>query len=158
MLRAGLEQKDYEIVAVNDLTDATTLAHLLEYDSIHGRFPGQVEAGDANISVNGKSINVLSERNPAQLPWGELGVDVVIESTGLFASRDKAAAHLQAGARKVVISAPAGDGSAFRVMATGPCCSSWRRSDVVALPYCPPTKRVERTSLRRPDPPSQLAS
>ncbi|MBC8292071.1 MAG: type I glyceraldehyde-3-phosphate dehydrogenase [Proteobacteria bacterium] len=109
MLRAGLEQKDYEIVAVNDLTDATTLAHLLEYDSIHGRFPGQVEAGDANISVNGKSINVLSERNPAQLPWGELGVDVVIESTGLFASRDKAAAHLQAGARKVVISAPAGD-------------------------------------------------
>ena len=109
MLRAGLEQKDYEIVAVNDLTDAATLAHLLEYDSIHGRFPGQVEAGDANISVNGKSINVLSERDPAQLPWGDLGVDVVIESTGLFASRDKAAAHLQAGARKVVISAPAGD-------------------------------------------------
>jgi len=109
MLRAGLEQKDYEIVAVNDLTDAATLAHLLEYDSIHGRFPGQVEAGDASISVNGKSINVLSERDPAQLPWGDLGVDVVIESTGLFASRDKAAAHLQAGARKVVISAPAGD-------------------------------------------------
>jgi glyceraldehyde 3-phosphate dehydrogenase len=109
MLRAGLEQKDYEIVAVNDLTDAATLAHLLEYDSIHGRFPGQVEAGDASISVNGKSIKVLSERDPAQLPWGDLGVDVVIESTGLFASRDKAAAHLQAGARKVVISAPAGD-------------------------------------------------
>jgi glyceraldehyde 3-phosphate dehydrogenase len=109
MLRAGLEQKDYEIVAVNDLTDAATLAHLLEYDSIHGRFPGQVETGDASISVNGKSIKVLSERDPAQLPWGDLGVDVVIESTGLFASRDKAAAHLQAGARKVVISAPAGD-------------------------------------------------
>lgn len=109
MLRAGLEQKDYEIVAVNDLTDAATLAHLLEYDSIHGRFPGQVEAGDASISVNGKSIKVLSERDPAQLPWGDLGVDVVIESTGLFASRDKAAAHLQAGARKVLISAPAGD-------------------------------------------------
>jgi glyceraldehyde 3-phosphate dehydrogenase len=109
MLRAGLEQKDYEIVAVNDLTDAATLAHLLEYDSIHGRFPGQVEAGDTSISVNGKSINVLSERDPAQLPWGDLGVDVVIESTGLFASRDKAAAHLQAGARKVLISAPAGD-------------------------------------------------
>ncbi|HIF64805.1 MAG TPA: type I glyceraldehyde-3-phosphate dehydrogenase [Deltaproteobacteria bacterium] len=109
MLRAGLEQKDYEIVAVNDLTDAATLAHLLEYDSIHGRFPGQVEASDASISVNGKSIKVLSERDPAQLPWGDLGVDVVIESTGLFASREKAAAHLQAGARKVVISAPAGD-------------------------------------------------
>ena len=109
MLRAGLEQKDYEIVAVNDLTDAATLAHLLEYDSIHGRFPGQVEASDSSISVNGKSIKVLSERDPAQLPWGDLGVDVVIESTGLFASRDKAAAHLQAGARKVVISAPAGD-------------------------------------------------
>ena len=109
MLRAGLEQKDYEIVAVNDLTDAATLAHLLEYDSIHGRFPGQVEAGDTSISVNGKSINVLSERDPAQLPWGDLGVDVVIESTGLFASRDKAAAHLQAGARTVLISAPAGD-------------------------------------------------
>jgi len=109
MLRAGLEQKDYEIVAVNDLTDAATLAHLLEYDSIHGRFPGQVEASDSSISVNGKSIKVLSERDPAQLPWGDLGVDVVIESTGLFASREKAAAHLQAGARKVVISAPAGD-------------------------------------------------
>lgn len=109
MLRAGLEQKGYEIVAVNDLTDAATLAHLLEYDSVHGRFPGKVEAGDTSISVNGKAISVLSERDPAQLPWGDLGVDVVIESTGLFASRDKAAAHIQAGARKVVISAPAGD-------------------------------------------------
>jgi glyceraldehyde 3-phosphate dehydrogenase len=108
MLRASLG-RDIEIVAVNDLTDASTLAHLLKHDSVHGAFPASVEAGDGAITVDGKAIKVLSVRNPAELPWGDLGVDVVIESTGIFASRDKAAAHLAAGARKVIISAPAGD-------------------------------------------------
>ncbi len=98
---------DLEFVAVNDLTDPATLAHLLKYDSILGRFPGEVEAGDASISVDGKTIEVLSERDPAALPWGELGVDVVIESTGFFTARDDAAKHLAAGAKKVIISAPA---------------------------------------------------
>jgi glyceraldehyde 3-phosphate dehydrogenase len=98
---------DLEIVAVNDLTDAKTLAHLLKYDSILGRFPGEVELGDGSISVAGTELKVLSERDPADLGWGDLGVDVVIESTGFFTKRDDAAKHLEAGARKVIISAPA---------------------------------------------------
>jgi glyceraldehyde 3-phosphate dehydrogenase len=100
---------DLDFVAVNDLTDPRTLAHLLKYDSILGRFPGEVEEGDASISVDGKELKVLSERDPAALPWSDLGVEVVIESTGLFTGRDDAAKHLEAGARKVIISAPAKD-------------------------------------------------
>jgi glyceraldehyde 3-phosphate dehydrogenase len=98
---------DLEFVAVNDLTDPGTLAHLLKYDSILGRFPGEVQAGDASIVVDGTEIKVLSERDPAALGWDELGVEVVIESTGLFTARDDAAKHLEAGAKKVIISAPA---------------------------------------------------
>jgi glyceraldehyde 3-phosphate dehydrogenase len=98
---------DLEFVAVNDITDTGTLAHLLKYDSILGRFPGEVEAGEGSITVDGKELKVLSERDPAALPWGDLGADVVIESTGLFTGRDDAAKHLAAGAKKVIISAPA---------------------------------------------------
>jgi glyceraldehyde 3-phosphate dehydrogenase len=100
---------DLEFVAVNDLTDPATLAHLLKYDSILGRFPGTVEAGEASIAVDGSEIEVLSERDPGALPWGELGVEVVIESTGFFTARDDAAKHLAAGAKKVIVSAPAKD-------------------------------------------------
>jgi glyceraldehyde 3-phosphate dehydrogenase len=96
-----------EFVAVNDLIDAETIAHLLRYDSILGRFPGEVEAGEGSVRVDGRELKVLSERDPADLPWGELGVEVVIESTGLFTAREDAAKHLEAGARKVIISAPA---------------------------------------------------
>jgi glyceraldehyde 3-phosphate dehydrogenase len=98
---------DLEFVAVNDITDTGTLAHLLKYDSILGRFPGEVEAGEGSLTIDGKELKVLSERDPAALPWGDLGVDVVIESTGLFTGREDAAKHLAAGARKVIISAPA---------------------------------------------------
>ena len=98
---------DLDIVAVNDITDAGTLAYLLEYDSIFGRFPGQVRADDGTLVVDGEPTQVLATRDPADLPWGELGVDVVVESTGLFTDREKAAAHLAAGAKKVLISAPA---------------------------------------------------
>jgi glyceraldehyde 3-phosphate dehydrogenase len=98
---------DLEFVAVNDLTDPATLAHLLKYDSILGRFPGEVKAGEGSIEVDGKAIEVLSERDPAALPWADLGAEVVIESTGLFTARDDAAKHLEAGAKKVIISAPA---------------------------------------------------
>jgi glyceraldehyde 3-phosphate dehydrogenase len=98
---------DIEWVAVNDITDTETLAHLLRYDSILGPFPGQVEATETGIVVDGRELRVLAERDPAALPWGDLGVDVVIESTGLFTGRDDAAKHLAAGARKVIISAPA---------------------------------------------------
>jgi glyceraldehyde 3-phosphate dehydrogenase len=98
---------DLDFVAVNDITDTGTLAHLLKYDSILGRFAGEVEAGEGSISVDGKELKVLSERDPAALPWGDLGADVVIESTGLFTGREDAAKHLEAGAKKVIISAPA---------------------------------------------------
>jgi len=99
--------ENVEIVAVNDITDAATLAHLLSYDSVFGRYPGEVAAGDGALIVEGREVKVMAERDPANLPWKDLGVDVVIESTGLFTDRDAAAKHLDAGARKVVISAPA---------------------------------------------------
>jgi glyceraldehyde 3-phosphate dehydrogenase len=98
---------DLEFVGINDIADTAGLAHLLKYDSMYGRFPGDVAAGDGAITVDGREIRVLSERDPAQLPWDELGAEVVIESTGLFTKRDAAAKHLEAGARKVIISAPA---------------------------------------------------
>ena len=100
---------DIEWVAVNDITDPATLAHLLKYDSVYGPFPGEVEARDGAIVVDGKELKVLAERDPAALPWGELGAEVVIESTGFFTNRADAAKHLEAGAKKVIISAPAKD-------------------------------------------------
>jgi glyceraldehyde 3-phosphate dehydrogenase len=100
---------DLDFVAVNDVADPGTLAHLLKYDSILGRFPGEVAEGDGSLVVDGRELKVLAERDPADLPWGDLGVEVVIESTGLFTGRDDAAKHLSAGARKVIISAPAKD-------------------------------------------------
>ncbi len=107
MLRVAIERPDLEIVAVNDLTDATTLAHLLAHDSVHGAFPQPVSVDGDNLRVGERTIRVLSERDPAALPWKDLDVQLVIESTGLFTAREKAAAHLDAGARKVIISAPA---------------------------------------------------
>lgn len=101
-----LEKEGIEVVAINDLTDNKTLAHLLKYDSVHGRFNGTVEYSDEYLTVNGKQIHALAVSNPAELPWGKLGVDVVLESTGRFVDREKADLHIQAGARKVVISAP----------------------------------------------------
>jgi glyceraldehyde 3-phosphate dehydrogenase len=98
---------DIEVVAVNDITDAGTLAHLLKYDSVYGPFPGAVEVRDGALAIDGREVKVLAERDPAALPWAELGVEVVIESTGFFTKRDDAAKHLEAGARKVIISAPA---------------------------------------------------
>jgi len=98
---------DVEVVAVNDLTDPVTLGHLTKYDSVHGPFPGDVRVEGSTIVIDGTPITVLSERDPAALPWGAMDVDVVVESTGFFTARDKAAKHLEAGARKVIISAPA---------------------------------------------------
>jgi glyceraldehyde 3-phosphate dehydrogenase len=98
---------DFDFVGVNDLGDAATMAHLLKYDSVHGRYPGEVTLGANGLVIDGDELRVLAERSPADLPWKELGADIVIESTGIFTDRDKAAAHLEAGARKVIISAPA---------------------------------------------------
>ena len=100
---------DLEFVAVNDLIDAEMIAHLLKYDSILGRFPGEIEATDGGVKVDGTEIKVLNEKDPAALPWGDLGVEVVLESTGLFTKREGAERHLEAGAKKVIISAPATD-------------------------------------------------
>ena len=100
-------RSDIDFVAVNDLTDAATLAHLLKYDSVHGPYPGTIEASDNGLVVDGDEIRVFSERDPADLPWGDLGVDVVIESTGIFRDHAGASKHIQAGARKVIITAPA---------------------------------------------------
>ena len=108
VFRAAYEQgADIEWLAVNDLVDPPTIAHLLKYDSNYGPFPGEVEATDTGLRVDGKEIRVLAERDPAALPWEELGAEVVIESTGLFTDRENASKHLEAGAKKVVISAPA---------------------------------------------------
>ncbi|HZB02118.1 MAG TPA: glyceraldehyde 3-phosphate dehydrogenase NAD-binding domain-containing protein, partial [Actinomycetota bacterium] len=98
---------DFDFVGVNDITDAKTLAHLLKYDSVLGRFDGEVGVSEKGLSVDGDELRVFAERDPANLPWKEVGAEVVIESTGLFTDREQAAAHLEAGAEKVIISAPA---------------------------------------------------
>jgi len=108
-LKAMMERhpRDLEVVALNDLTDTETNAHLLKYDSTYGHFPGEIETTPDALIVNGHTIKVISQRDPAHIPWGDLGVELVIESTGLFTDANKAAAHLQGGAKKVIISAPA---------------------------------------------------
>ncbi len=107
VFRAAVAQGGIDIKAINDLTDAKTLAHLLKYDSTHGRFGGEVEADGDSLVVNGKPIRIIAERDPDKLPWGEIGAEAVLESTGLFSEREQAEAHIKAGAKKVVISQPA---------------------------------------------------
>jgi glyceraldehyde 3-phosphate dehydrogenase len=108
ILRAAKKyDADLDFVAVNDLTDADTLAHLLRYDSVHGRYPGSVDVSGDGLTVDGDEIRVYAERDPAKLPWSDLGVDIVFESTGIFTQADKARAHMDAGAKKVIITAPA---------------------------------------------------
>jgi glyceraldehyde 3-phosphate dehydrogenase len=106
-LRKMMENAEFDVVAINDLTDAKMLAHLFKYDTTQGRFNGEIEVKEGAFVVNGKEIKTFSDRDPANLPWGELGVDVVLECTGFFTAKDKAEAHIKAGAKKVVISAPA---------------------------------------------------
>ncbi|MCR8636229.1 MULTISPECIES: type I glyceraldehyde-3-phosphate dehydrogenase [Paenibacillus] len=109
VFRASFNNPEVEIVAINDLTDVNTLAHLLRYDTTHGRFNGTVEATEGALIVNGKTVKVFAERNPENLPWGANGVEIVVESTGIFTAKDKASLHLKGGAKKVIISAPATD-------------------------------------------------
>jgi len=106
VFRAGEKRPEMEIVAINDLMDAKTNAHLLKYDSIHGTYEGGVKAGDGYIEAGGRHVKVFAEKDPTKLPWGDLGVDIVIESTGVFRSKEKASAHLAGGAKKVIITAP----------------------------------------------------
>ncbi|MBI5642004.1 MAG: type I glyceraldehyde-3-phosphate dehydrogenase [Deltaproteobacteria bacterium] len=109
ILRASLRNKDIDFVAINDVTDARTLGHLLKYDSVFGRIDAEVEVKENSIILNGKEIKIIAERDPAKLPWKDMNIDIALECTGLFTNREKAALHLAAGAKKVIISAPAKD-------------------------------------------------
>ena len=135
-MRAALAKKDLEIVAVNDITDAATLAHLLKYDSIHGALRHEVKVEGGSIFLDGKPLQVLAERDPAKLPWGKLGVQVVIESTGLFTARDKAALHLTAGAKKVVISAPADGADVTLCLGVNQEAYDSKKHDVISNASC----------------------
>jgi glyceraldehyde 3-phosphate dehydrogenase len=138
ILRAALEAPhgDLDFVAVNDLTDAATLAHLFKYDSVHRRFQGTVSVDGTDLIIADERVRVLSERDPSALPWGELGIDVVIEGTGLFRSRDAAAKHLQAGARKVIITAPAKDPDVTVVLGVNADQYDPERHDVISNASC----------------------
>lgn len=116
VFREALANPEVEVVAVNDLTDAAMLAHLLKFDSVHGTLDAEVSASGENIVVNGKEIKVFAEKDPAQLPWGELQIDIVLESTGIFTTEEKASKHIEAGAKKVILSAPGKNGMKMLVM------------------------------------------
>ena len=135
-LRAALRKQDIEVVAVNDITDAPTLAHLLKYDSIHGPLRHEVKAEGMNIFLDGKPLQVLAERDPGKLPWAKLGVQVVVESTGLFTARDKAAMHLSAGAKKVVISAPADGADVTLCLGVNQNAYDPKKHDVISNASC----------------------
>ncbi len=136
VLRCGIKEKDIDFVAVNDLTDAATLAHLFKYDSVHGIYPGEVKAKENAIIVDGKEIKVLSEKDPSKLPWERLGVEVIIESTGRFRKKEDAGLHLKAGAKKVLISAPAKGDSPVPSIVLGVNDEHFKVGDVVSMASC----------------------
>ena len=144
VLKAGLKNKNLNFVAVNDLTDAKTSAHLFKYDSTFGIYPGKVEAKEGAISIDGKEIKILAERDPAKLPWKQLGADIVIESTGHFTDAEKAKAHMTGGAKKVVISAPAkGEDITICMVSTSP---STMRQNTIFSQTRPARRIVSRLS------------
>lgn len=137
VFRGAHKDRSFRIVAVNDLTDSKTLAHLLKYDSVHGRYPGKVSVlKNGDISVDGKRVKVLTERDPAALPWEKLGVDVVIEATGFFRKRKDAAKHLAAGAKKVIISAPSPDPDIMIVMGVNHTKYRKSRHHIISTASC----------------------
>lgn len=135
-MRAALTKSDLEVVAVNDITNAATLAHLLKYDSVHGPLRHEVKAESGSIMLDGKPFKVLAERDPSKLPWKDLGVQVVVESTGLFTARDKAAMHLTAGAKKVVISAPADGADVTLCLGVNQKTYDPKKHDVISNASC----------------------
>ena len=134
--RAAMNHKKIDIVAVNDITDAKTLAHLLKYDSVHGKLDIAVTAGDGAITVGKHTFKVAAERDPAKLPWGDLGVDVVIESTGLFRKRDQAGKHITAGAKRVLISAPTSDADGVFVLGVNDEGYDKSRHAIISIGSC----------------------
>jgi glyceraldehyde 3-phosphate dehydrogenase len=137
VVRAALKRNvSLDFVAVNDITDAKTLAHLLTYDSVHGPWPERFEAGDSTLRIGSRSIRVLTEANPAALPWKDLGVDLVLECTGKFTDRDKAAVHLSAGAKRVLVSAPSKGADATFVMGVNDRAYDPAKHTVVSIASC----------------------
>jgi len=136
VFRNGFDKRGLEFVAVNDLTDPATLAHLLKYDSVHGRFPAEVRVAKGGIRVGGRTLKVLSEKDPEKLPWRKLGVDVVIEATGRFRARKDAGKHLAAGAKKVMISAPSGDADIMIVIGVNHKKYDKRKHHVISTASC----------------------
>lgn len=137
VLRGAHKDRRFRVVAINDLADSKTLAHLLKYDSVHGRYPGKVGVlKNGDISVDGKRVKVLTERDPAALPWKKLGIDVVIESTGLFRKRKDASKHLAAGAKKVIISAPSPDPDIMIVMGVNHTKYRKNRHHIISTASC----------------------
>ncbi|OTQ88846.1 glyceraldehyde-3-phosphate dehydrogenase [Bacillus subtilis subsp. subtilis] len=136
VLRAALNNPEVEVVAVNDLTDANMLAHLLQYDSVHGKLDAEVSVDGNNLVVNGKTIEVSAERDPAKLSWGKQGVEIVVESTGFFTKRADAAKHLEAGAKKVIISAPANEEDITIVMGVNEDKYDAANHDVISNASC----------------------
>jgi glyceraldehyde 3-phosphate dehydrogenase len=136
VFRAAMDRSDIEIVAINDLTDASTLAHLLKYDSVHGNLKGDISVSGDDMMVDGKAIRIIAERSPKNLPWKDLGVDVVIESTGFFVDRDGAAGHLEAGAKKVIISAPAKNPDLTVVLGVNDDVYDATKHDIVSNASC----------------------
>jgi glyceraldehyde 3-phosphate dehydrogenase len=134
VFRAATKRDDIEVVGINDLLDVDYLAYMLKFDSVHGRFDGKVEVKDGKLVVNGKAIRITAERNPADLKWNEVGAEVVVESTGLFLSRDKAEGHLKAGAKKVVLSAPSKDDT--RMFVCGVNTETYKGEDIVSNASC----------------------
>ena len=134
VFRAASQRNDIQIVAINDLIDAEYMAYMLKYDSTHGRFDGSVEVQDGSLLVNGEFVRVCSERDPANLPWAEVGVDVVVESTGLFLTDETARKHIEAGAKKVVLSAPSKDATPMFVM--GVNHAEYAGQDIVSNASC----------------------
>jgi glyceraldehyde 3-phosphate dehydrogenase len=136
VLRAGLDYPDLEFVAVNDLTKPDILAYLFEFNSVHGTFEGSVEARDSSLIIDGHSLRVFADRDPAQIPWKDLGVDIVLESTGAFEDLASASKHFQAGAKKVVITAPAADVPTCLVMGVNEDAYDPKRDDVICMGSC----------------------
>jgi glyceraldehyde 3-phosphate dehydrogenase (phosphorylating) len=136
VFRAALKEKGIEIVAINDLTDAKTLAHLLTYDSVHGIFPAKVVAGDGELIVNGKPVKIFAIRNPEELPWKKEKIDIVLESTGIFTAREKAELHLKAGAKKVIISAPASGEDITIVMGVNHTLYDPKKHNIISNASC----------------------
>jgi glyceraldehyde 3-phosphate dehydrogenase len=138
VLRAGIKDKGLEFVAINDLTDAKTLAHLLKHDTVHGKFPGEVKVKGSSLVVNGKELKVFAEKEPEKLPWKKLKIDVVFESTGVFRTKELASKHITAGAKKVMISAPAKGDEPVRTIVIGVNDKEYdkKKDDVISTASC----------------------